>query len=222
MEELAGRTGGRAFYNTNDIRGAIRTAFDDSRLTYVLGYYPTHDKWDGTFREIKLQVNRPNVQARYRRGYFAMPEERLTDAQRLAALHDALWSPLDATGLGVTVQLQPLAAPGGKAVNMLFKVDPRDITLDQHLDRWFGSLDVLVVEEDKVGNQLSPLRKIIDLRLTSKTHDQILQKGLIMGLTHAIDPWAVQLRVVVRDNPSGAVGSVTIPVAQEEPAAGTK
>src|SRR5690349_18215516 len=31
MEELASRTGGRAFYNTNDIAGAIRQAIDDTQ-----------------------------------------------------------------------------------------------------------------------------------------------------------------------------------------------
>ncbi len=38
MLELAARTGGRAFTNTNDIAGAVRTAVDDSAITYTLGF----------------------------------------------------------------------------------------------------------------------------------------------------------------------------------------
>jgi VWFA-related protein len=214
MSELAGRTGGRAFYNTNDIRGAVRSAFDDSRLTYLLGYYPTHGEWDGTFREIKVQVKRPGVQVRYRRGYFAMPEERLTDEQRRAALVEAAWSPLEATALGLTVQVKPVESIGKKRLKLLLNVDPHEVTLDQQADRWVGSLDVLVVEEDKAGNQLSAVKKTIDMRLTSTTHGSLLRKGLNFGMTEAVESSAIQLRAVVRDNPSGALGSVTIPLAQ--------
>src|SRR5260370_39979974 len=38
----------------------------------MLGYYPSQKKWDGKFRNIKLQVDRQGTQLRYRRGYFAV------------------------------------------------------------------------------------------------------------------------------------------------------
>src|SRR5688572_24741343 len=50
MNELAERTGGRAYYNTNDIGGAVRQTIEDSRTNYVLGYYPDSGNWDGRFR----------------------------------------------------------------------------------------------------------------------------------------------------------------------------
>jgi hypothetical protein len=40
MKILAERTGGKAFYGTNDLSDAIRRAIDDSRVTYTLGFYP--------------------------------------------------------------------------------------------------------------------------------------------------------------------------------------
>ena len=80
MNEIADRTGGRAFYNTNDIAGSVREAIDDSRVTYVLGYYPDHGEWNGKFREIKIKVNRPGVEVRYRRGYFAVTDAPATPA----------------------------------------------------------------------------------------------------------------------------------------------
>jgi VWFA-related protein len=83
MQDLAERTGGLAFYNSNDIKGAIRSAIDDSRLTYVLGYYPAGVPWNGKFREIKVMVKRSGLRLRYRRGYFAVPEETLDDEQRI-------------------------------------------------------------------------------------------------------------------------------------------
>ena len=59
MRLLAERTGGKAFYGTNDISGAIRQAMNDCRVTYTLGYYPADVKWDGSFHELKVKVAAP-------------------------------------------------------------------------------------------------------------------------------------------------------------------
>jgi hypothetical protein len=97
---LADRTGGRAFYNTNDITGAIHRAIDDSRVTYVLNYYPNHNQWDGRFREIKVKVNRPGVEVRSRRGYFAFANVVVSHKDKEAIMVDAAKSPLESTALG--------------------------------------------------------------------------------------------------------------------------
>jgi VWFA-related protein len=53
MKTLAERTGGKAFYGSNDLSEPIRRAIDDSRATYTLGFYPTAAKWDGRFTPSK-------------------------------------------------------------------------------------------------------------------------------------------------------------------------
>src|SRR3984893_12209625 len=71
METIARDTGGR-YFNGNDLDQAIQSALRESSSYYMLGYYPSKKKWDGKFRNIKLQVDRPGTQLRYRRGYFAV------------------------------------------------------------------------------------------------------------------------------------------------------
>jgi hypothetical protein len=44
MKVLAERTGGKAFYGSNNLSEAIRRAMDDSRLTYTLGFDPAGAK----------------------------------------------------------------------------------------------------------------------------------------------------------------------------------
>src|SRR5579884_669810 len=58
MNYIADLTGGKAFYNTNDIEGAIRKAIDDSQVTYTLGYYVPDENWDNKFHKIKVKVKR--------------------------------------------------------------------------------------------------------------------------------------------------------------------
>ena len=56
MNFFAHETGGRAFCNTNDLKGAMRVALDKSEVTYTLSYYSSHDQWNGRL-PIKVLVD---------------------------------------------------------------------------------------------------------------------------------------------------------------------
>ncbi len=72
MNDLADRTGGRAFYNRNDLDGAVRDSITDGSTYYTLGYYPENKDWNGGFRNIQVKLKRGGVKLRYRIGYFAV------------------------------------------------------------------------------------------------------------------------------------------------------
>jgi VWFA-related protein len=71
MQELAKGTGGKAYYNSNDLNSMVREALDDSREGYLLMYSPSEIKNDGRFHSIGLRTGRHGVQLRYRPGYYA-------------------------------------------------------------------------------------------------------------------------------------------------------
>ena len=71
MEQLASDTGGKAFFNTNDLNGAMRRAIDDGAHYYTLIYSPTNKKTDGTYRRIEVKLNGGRYKLTYRQGYNA-------------------------------------------------------------------------------------------------------------------------------------------------------
>jgi VWFA-related protein len=71
MQELAEQTGGKAYYNSNDLASLVRSAFEDSRRGYVLTYAPSDLQDDGKYHNIRLRTTRHGVQLRYRPGYYA-------------------------------------------------------------------------------------------------------------------------------------------------------
>ncbi len=71
MIELASLTGGKAFYNTNDLASMIRAAMEGSREGYVLTYSPAGPREDGKFHTIRLRCGLRGVHLRYRQGYWA-------------------------------------------------------------------------------------------------------------------------------------------------------
>src|SRR5271156_3617266 len=61
METMASITGGRAYFNTNDISGSIVEAFNDGSNYYSLSYKPTKEHWDGKFRKIEVRVDEKDL-----------------------------------------------------------------------------------------------------------------------------------------------------------------
>jgi VWFA-related protein len=71
MNQMAEATGGRAFENINDLKGAIERAMAAGSNYDTVAYTPENGKWDGRFRKIQVQLERPGVTLAYRRGYDA-------------------------------------------------------------------------------------------------------------------------------------------------------
>jgi VWFA-related protein len=206
MEELAGRTGGRAFTNTNDIAGAIRTAVEDSSVTYTLGFYPQNDKFNNSFHDLKVKlVDFPHLDLRYRKGYLDQSTPPQDEGLRRAALHDAVLSPMDANGIGLRANVQQT----GAGYDVSLRVDPKSILLDPQGDRWAGKLDLLFVEKDAHGVQTFGVDDTVSMELRQQNYDRVQKEGLMYHRVLPGTAHASEIRVVVRDTSTGAVGSIT-------------
>ncbi|MFB3068840.1 MAG: VWA domain-containing protein, partial [Acidobacteriota bacterium] len=73
LRQLTEVTGGSAFfpYSTDRLSSAFQEVDQELRSQYNLTYVPTNKERDGSFREIKVKVNRDGVRLRHRKGYFA-------------------------------------------------------------------------------------------------------------------------------------------------------
>lgn len=71
MQLIADETGGKAIYNTNDLKDALARVIDNGSNYYTLAYTPTNTKWDGSFRHIKVLMDKSGYVLEYRRGYYA-------------------------------------------------------------------------------------------------------------------------------------------------------
>ena len=85
MRNLASATDGIAITTSNNLDAGLRRIADDLTSYYLIGYYSTNTKLDGTFRRIGVRVKRPGVDVRARRGYRAATEEEVFAARAAAA-----------------------------------------------------------------------------------------------------------------------------------------
>ena len=75
LERFSNETGGKLHLvnDPDEWKEAVTDVTDDLRFQYVLGYYPTRDKWDGSFRRIQVETDRGRLVVRARNGYYALP-----------------------------------------------------------------------------------------------------------------------------------------------------
>jgi VWFA-related protein len=204
LAEVSERTGGRAFVNTNDISEAARTADKDSRATYTLGFYPGESRLDGKFRRLQVEiVGRRDVNLTYRKGYV---DARATSDPK-SQLEDAVWSPLDATGIGLSAEMKPTAA----SYELRLVISADALILQPEGERWKGKIHLLVVQNDDRGGRYDYSYHAIQLSLLPDSYREILQSGVTVQQAVTRNPKAVSLRVIVLDDENGNLGSLTIP-----------
>jgi VWFA-related protein len=85
LRVLADNSDGRAIVNRNDLGPAMKQIMRDASGYYLLGYTSSEAPTDGKFHTIDVKVKRPNVEVRFRKGYWAYTTEdaaRATGASR--------------------------------------------------------------------------------------------------------------------------------------------
>ena len=93
MTKLATQTGGQAFFNTNDLSGAMKAATEQGENYYALSYTPTNKNYNGAFRKLKVTLTGKKYHLAYRTGYYAIdpfapvqPSKDLTSSLARAAM----------------------------------------------------------------------------------------------------------------------------------------
>jgi VWFA-related protein len=212
MQILAERTGGRAFYNTNDLTGAVRSAVNDAKVTYTLGFYPSNEDWDGKFHDIKVKVDRGGVDVRYRKGFVAFTDHAPSSKQLKDGLHNAITSSLEATAVGINARVDVVDQPKPGSLKVIAQVDQTNFVLEQQNDHWVGAIEIAFVQYAADGKVLNADVQTLSMNLGKERYDDIQKRGLLYSKT--VEPIAGtdRLRIVVMDHATGNIGSLQVPV----------
>ena len=212
MQLVAQRTGGRAFFNRNDIDNGIRTAIDDARLTYRIGFYSSSEDWDSKFHELKVKVKRSGLEVRHRAGYLASPLQPLTPSTLDAEIAGQIASPLDSAAVGINARTDIVDKPNPGTLMVTLQITPEDLYLQQKGDRWIGNLELVFAQLAAGGKALARIDQTVALNLTQSHYDDTFKRGMIMYKSIELDKGAEAVRVVVLDRSTGNIGSLRIPV----------
>ncbi|HWZ96967.1 MAG TPA: VWA domain-containing protein [Candidatus Dormibacteraeota bacterium] len=214
LNETAERTGGIAFYGSNDVTSAMRKASDDGRYAYTLGFYPSHGKWDGKFRDVKVKVSVSGAKLRYRKGYFANSDTEQSAPEAKIEIQSAALSPLESTTLGLMVSAVPTEPAAARNITLQIGLDTLQLSLKEENAHHKGGIDLLFLQRDAGGKAVQEEQKRIGFDFTDEQYKALVKSGIILQRHVTADRSASEIRVLVHDAASGAIGTVTVPLGK--------
>jgi len=218
LQTFASMTGGRAYYNSNDLVKGFRNAVSDSAEYYMLGYYLDRSRTKAGWRKLAVKVKRDRVEVRARSGFFVTNATIDPDNSRSSDISSALESPLDFTSLALVARwnkIEPGKDPGKKHVNyeMHLAADPALINDADNNHIVIEFVAVAKTPEGKTVDQ--PRGQKVDAHLTPEKLAAVRQIGLAYSGALDLAPGEYTVRFVVRDDLSGRIGSVAAPLKVE-------
>ena len=214
LTSLAGDTGGRAFTDTNDFAGAFTRVQRDMSAYYLLGYSSTNSAKDGRFRRVQVRVKRDGLRVEARAGYYAARDFAHTNrGDRETQLQEQLFAAVSATDLPVLVRggFFRLAADR-YYVPISVAVPGSALPVPAGKDK--ATLDVLGMIRDEQGRPVGRIRQTMDLAGGGSAALESRQVLYQSGVT--LPPGRFAIKVVVRENTNGTVGSFEAPIVVPE------
>jgi VWFA-related protein len=210
LTSLAADTGGRAFTDTNDFGEAFDRVRRDLSAYYLLGYSSTNAAKDGRFRRIQVRVKRDGLRVEARAGYFAERDFAHTSrADRETQLQEQLFSPVSSTDVPVMVKGGFFRIAADRYyVPISVAVPGHAVPVKSETEKI--SLDLLGVVTDEQGRPLGRMRETLEFPPASGgtlAGKQVLYQS---GVT--LPPGRFSVKVVVRENTDGRIGSFEIPL----------
>ena len=203
VRDVATGTGGRVIRRSGDLASELEGIVNDSRSTFQLSFYPQGSPDDKYHNLTVKLVGHHGLNARYRTGYlFATEPMSLKDRFR-----QAIWQPIDASEIGVTASVSPSGASSSIKIN----IAAADLAMEQQAGRWMDKLDIFFIQRDDAGIHARVEGDTLGLRLKPSTYQNLLPSGVPFERAVEMKPGMGSLRVLVVDENSGRMGSVTIP-----------
>lgn len=210
---LVNESGGRLFFNRNDVDAEIAQSQQMGANYYTLTYQPHDEKEDGKFRRVRVTLRDPNLKAVTKIGYFAPDAKAPVNLrqERMTKIAEAVTSTIPFDGLDL--QLSGLTRhPDSQTVEFTVNLASKNVSLERD-ETTGGGLTTLVLGAaslDPVRNILAS--KVETLRLTSTNPDPAKLPAVVsrVPVSLRLPRRTRSIRVVMEDTDGGRMGTAIL------------
>jgi VWFA-related protein len=212
MLGIAHLTGGRAYFNNNDIPGQINDIVQTSSSYYTLAYRPDNQEWNGKFRKVTVKASQANAKVRTRPGYYAVKDPfGSPDVDRTFSLAMQPGVP-PSTSLVMQARVLP-PDTANKATQIDFLVDVHDLQFLMSADhRRQPNLMFVAAAWDEQGKAQGSVVGNYRQILQPADVQVLLHTGLRLQHQLSLKPGNYQLRLGLVDRLSGKMGTIDVPL----------
>jgi VWFA-related protein len=209
IRQVADATGGRAIRRAGDLEAELSGIVEDGHAAVRVSFYPQGPA-DGQYHNltVKLTGKQRGLTLHYRTGYLYAKEPGTLKER----FQQAVWLPVDANQVAVTAKVVSMDA----GADVKIEIAAGDLGLAESAGRWMDKLDIFFIQRDDAGLRAQVEGQTLGLRLKSSTYQNLLSSGVPYEHFVQMKPATASLRILVVDENTGRMGSVTIPASALE------
>ncbi|MGA3082247.1 MAG: VWA domain-containing protein [Terracidiphilus sp.] len=220
MNDLAEQTGGKAFYGSNDLAGALQQGIQEGSNYYTLSYHPQNPKWNGQLRKIHVDVTLKGASLSYRRGYYALPDApAATDSRQDLNIALQPETP-ESTMMRLKAQVE-LPNEGRDTVRVTANIDAAGVkfTPDAAGHSHAKLLVMLVAFNDGPKQPDAPpqVSGMLNIDLDAGRYQMVVDRGIGFQQALKLTPGKYRLRLGVSDMTNHFIGTLDMPVTVPPP-----
>jgi VWFA-related protein len=207
---VAEETGGLSFFYEYSDR-ALSQVDRATRFQYLIGYYPANPDWDGSFRRIRVEVNRPGVTVHNRGGYFANEELVPYDRRAFMSHTRIMAAATDFRAfrqIGVTMSEPRITGSGDdRTLEVDLQIDARDLEFFDIGGEQVAALQVAAFVGSRGQDLLGEQSDVVDLRLGAEPYARLQREGFTHTIRVAFTGTPRHLKTVVYDYHGDRLGT---------------
>lgn len=208
---LAADTGGKAFFDNNDLNAGIVRAQKAVTDYYLIGYYTTNTSLNGAFRKIKITVaDSLNATLDYRKGYYANKEfGKFNGTEKERQLEDALMLGDPITELTIAMELNYFQLNRAEYfVPLTVKIPGRELALAKKFGSEHTVIDFVCEIKDEIGgNTVTNLRDNVDVKISDDTAAELTKRPIEYSTGFTLLPGRYSIKFLARDDETGRIGT---------------
>ena len=208
---VAHSTGGQPCDAGNHVQHCIEKAVAESNGYYLLGFYVSQQSRKAGWHELKVQVSGDHGPVRTRSGYYLDSEGPAPKQLETHAIDDAIDAALEYTGVLFNVEPGNWIE-GNATVPFRLSVPANSIVTVPQEDKL--SFDVVSVPVSAHGLPIQGTGRITKIDIDHHGMQKALAHGWKLIDQANTPKTAIAVKVVVRDNVTGRIGSVVFPLSE--------
>ncbi|HEY8997008.1 MAG TPA: VWA domain-containing protein [Edaphobacter sp.] len=210
LHSLAADTGGKAFFDNNDLVMGITRAQKAISDYYLIGYYTTNTAQNGRFRKIRISVPETlNASLDYRQGYYANKKfGQFNGTEKERQLEDALALGDPITDLTIAMEVNYFQLNRAEYfVPVTVKIPGRELALAKKFGNEHTVIDFVCEIKDEMGLTVSNLRDNVDVKLSDASAAELAKRPIEYSTGFTLLPGHYTIKFLARDDETGRIGT---------------
>ena len=209
LEKLAVDTGGSYFRGSNDLLEGLRQIHNTQSLYYVLSYAAPDQSSSGKYHRIKVEVDRPGLTLRHRKGYFAPREKLSLENRKNRDLQLALEAPVEFNHIPVQLDYESSRLDEEHyRLSVLTHVKIEGVQFLHQEGKHQNLLHLVVMVYDEHEKHVEGFEKNVELNLSESSYRTMLHHGFTSKTDVELPAGQYRIKAIVREGNQDKMGSL--------------